>query len=207
MINRKIYFVIVFYILIFTITPFALSRFSPQFYGGGLRLSLVAPFYDFDAGVGLGTDLYIKFIEDFLYFVPSFEYSYASRNRYHYYYYPPENYWLNKHWLNEFALNADVHFYPPLYLPVIKPYAGGGLGLVISREDWQYQNNAPPYNIWYDNYTSFGPCFDFVFGIDALIGNYIGTVELKIKVGTSYNLFKFTLGLNFPFTRSYYRRY
>jgi hypothetical protein len=169
--------------------------FAPKLEGAGFRLSLVVP-QSFDAGFGLGALADVKLI-DWLNFDPSFEYSFAGHDHNHYYL--ANTSWLNNHWLNEFAINADLRVYPPLQgrLP-FRPYVGAGFAFVISNEGWEYERTIPPYDTWHDSDTDPGLGFNFILGADIPIGNFLGNLELKFKVGHEYNLFKLTGGLTFP---------
>jgi hypothetical protein len=203
--NKSLFGLCLGFLLICQAPSNAAVTISPGLDGAGFRISLVAPFTDFDPGFGLGVHLDVGLLE-WLHFYPNFEYCYAGRS-YHPNYYPFFNtYWEESHWLNEFTLNGDLRFYPPLPFNPVRPYAGGGFAFVLSREDWKYQNNVPPYDIRYDNYTSPGLGFNFLLGCDIPIGSLISFVELKFKVGSAFNLFKLTGGLTFPLSRSLLHR-
>jgi hypothetical protein len=170
-------------------------RFSPGFNGAGFRLSLVVPEW-YDVGFGLGVHADISILE-ILHFYPSFEYSHAGSGGAYYELINgiPFNRYL---YLNEFALNGDLRLYPPVGSLAIKPFAGGGLAFIVSDEYYSYVGVVDNHNHRHDAVNEPGLGLDMLCGCDIPMGNVIGTVELKVKLGTGYTIFKVTGGLTFP---------
>jgi hypothetical protein len=170
-------------------TTYESSNASFDLRGLGIRLSLVAPEI-FNVGFGIGAYLDFRILK-YLHFVPGFEYTHAG---YNYNYYPPGNPYTSYpyHSLNEFAFNGDLRFYFPVNTAAIRPYAGGGLALLVINENWDYYYSNPTYSN-----THVGIAADFIGGLDIPTGNFTWNVEMKGKVGTGFNMFKLSGGVMF----------
>lgn len=167
------------------------SRASVDLKGIEASISLVAPEV-FNVGFCLGANLDFKIFK-YLHFVPGFEYTHAW---YNYDYYPSGVYPYNSypnHSLNEFAFDGDIRFYFPLTTVAIRPYVGGGMALLVVNEIWHDYYNDPNYSNTYP-----GIAADFITGLDFPTSFLTWNVELKGKVGTGFNMFKFTGGVKFP---------
>jgi hypothetical protein len=186
-------------LFLFPLSSSAMVHVSPGFTGAGFRLSLIVPeWYDVGFGVGGHADIRILPV---LHFYPSFEYSHAGSGVY-------SDDWINgvhfyRHlYLNEFAMNADLRFYPPFSNLIINPFAGGGLAFVVSNEYSSYVGVTDDNNRWHSSVNDPGPALDLLLGLDFPVGSTTGTVEMKVKVGTGYTIFKVTGGLTFPVSLS-----
>jgi hypothetical protein len=182
--------------------PFASGasiQFTPAFNGAGVRLSFIVPeWYDVGFGVGAHADFSVL---PLLHFYPSFEYSHAGSDI-------VDDYWstaghFNKYtYLNDFALNGDLRFYPRVGKLVVKPFVGGGIAFIVSNEYYSYVGVTDPNNRWNSSTNDVGLGLDLLSGLDIPIGNVIGNFEIKVKVVTGYTIFKMTGGVTFPLNGS-----
>jgi hypothetical protein len=182
-------------VLFFSVRSHASAQLSPGFTGAGFRLSFVVPQY-YNVGFGLGAHADIRIIQVF-HFYPSIEYCLAGSgiagsewiNGVHY----------NRYiYLNEFAINGDFRFYPPLHNLAIKPFAGGGVAFVVSGEYNSYVGVTDERNRTHNTQTSTDLGLDMLLGLDIPINKIVGTFEMKVRMSPEYAIFKITGGLTFP---------
>ncbi|MBD3391834.1 MAG: hypothetical protein GF418_07235 [Chitinivibrionales bacterium] len=89
----------------------------------------------------------------------------------------------------EATINFDARYYPPLPPSlVIEPFVGLGPAVVIDVREYDDPD-------WDD--TDVGPGFNFLTGIDFPIGIHKMFGEFRGKVGDSWELVKFTVGVSF----------
>ena len=147
----------------------------------GVQIGIAVP-SQFDIGflAGIQADYEVLKMLDIC---PSFEFVHAGR-RYYWGY-------NNDYSFNEFTLNADLRFYPPLPISA-RPYVGGGFVLVIINRYFQY----PQFYDWRDSYNDYGPGFNFLAGVDFPLGTLIPFFQIKGKLGFGIDMLKLSAGLN-----------
>ena len=147
----------------------------------GVQIGIAIPsYYDVGFLAGIQADYEVLKMLDIC---PSFEFVHAGR-RYYWGY-------NNDYSFNEFTLNADLRFYPPLPVSV-RPYVGGGFVLVIINRYLQY----PQFYDRRDSYNEYGPGFNFLAGVDFPLGTLIPFVQIKGKLGFGIDMLKLSVGLN-----------
>lgn len=99
------------------------------------------------------------------------------------------------HLVFEMLINGDFRYYFPLPRRIkARPYVGNGFSFIINHDKYDYNYPRDDYRN-----TDFGVGFDFLGGLDfPLTEKAVGFAELKGKLDSFYNVFKFTFGMKFP---------